>query len=69
MLPGPVNQISPGEYLGIVTADGTFDTRKGHESIVGRNADGVVPQRKNAKVWKAYTRDAKARNEAVRVSK
>jgi hypothetical protein len=33
------------------------------------NADAVIPPRKNAKLWKADTPGARARNEAVRSSK
>jgi hypothetical protein len=50
-------------------ADGAFDTRKCHDAIAARNADAVIPPRKNAKLWKADTPGARARNEAVRSSK
>ena len=69
MLPDLLNQIPPGEDIGSVTADGAFDTRKCHDAIAARNAHAVIPPRKNAKLWKADTPGARARNEAVRSSK
>jgi hypothetical protein len=69
MLPDLLNQIPADEDLGSVTADGAFDTRKCHDAIAARNAHAVIPPRKNAKLWKANTPGARARNEAVRSSK
>ncbi|MEQ6203605.1 IS5 family transposase [Sulfitobacter sp. HNIBRBA2951] len=69
MLPDLLNQIPADEDLGSVTADGAFDTRKCHDAIAARNAHAVIPPRKNAKLWKAYTPGTIARNEAVRSSK
>jgi hypothetical protein len=69
MLPDLLNQIPADEDLGSVTADGAFDTRKCHDAIAARNAHAVIPPRKNAKLWKADTPGAIARNEAVRSSK
>lgn len=69
MLPDLLNQIPADEDLSSVTADGAFDTRKCHDAIAARNADAVIPPRKNAKLWKADTPGARARNEAVRSSK
>ena len=69
MLPDLLNQIPADQDIGNVTADGAFDTRKCHDAIAARNADAVIPPRKNAKLWKADTPGAIARNEAVRSSK
>lgn len=69
MLPDLLNQIPADEDLGSVTADGAFDTRKCHDAIAARNAHAVIPLRKTAKLWKADTPGARARNEAVRSSK
>lgn len=69
MLPDLLNQIPPDQELGIVTADGAYDTRKCHDAIAARNAHAVIPPRKNAKLWKPDTPGARARNEAVRTSK
>jgi len=69
MLPDLINQIPPDQEIGSVTADGAYDTRKCHDAIAARNAHAVIPPRKNAKLWKADTPGARARNEAVRASK
>ena len=69
MLPDLLNQITPDQLLGSVTADGAYDTRKCHDAIAARNAHAVIPPRKNAKMWKPDTPGARARNEAVRSSK
>jgi len=65
MLPELLNQIPPDQDIGSVTADGAYDTRKGHEAIAARNAHAVIPPRKNAKPWKPTSARAIARNEAV----
>ena len=49
MLPELMNQISPDQDIGSVTADGAYDTRKCHEAMAARNAHAVIPPRKNAK--------------------
>ena len=69
MLPDLLNQIPADEDISSVTADGAFDTRKCYDAIAARNADAVIPPRKNAKLWKADTPGAIAPNEAVRSSK
>lgn len=69
MLPDLLNQIPPDQDIGSVTGDGAYDTRKCHDAIVARNANAVIPPRKNAKLWKPDTPGARARNEAVRSSK
>jgi hypothetical protein len=69
MLPGLLSQIALVQEIGIVTADGAYDTRKCHDEISARSAHAVIPPRKNAKLCKPDTFGAKARNEAVRSSK
>jgi Transposase DDE domain len=69
ILPDLLNQIPPDQEIGSVTGDGAYDTRKCHDAIAARNANAVVPPRKNAKLWKPDTPGARARNEAVRSSK
>ena len=69
MLPDLLNQIPADEDISSVTADGVFDTRKCHDAIAARNAHAVILPRKNAKLWKADTPGARARNEAVRSSR
>jgi hypothetical protein len=69
MLPDLLSQIPPDQELGSVTADGAYDTRKCYDAIAARDAHAVIPPRKNAKMWKPDTPEARARNEAVRSSK
>lgn len=69
ILPDLLNQIPPDQEIGSVTGDGAYDTRKCHDAIAARNANAVIPPRKNAKLWKPNTPGARARNEAVRSSK
>ncbi|WP_168161824.1 IS5 family transposase [Rhodovulum sulfidophilum] len=69
VLPDLLSQISEGQEIGSVTADGAYDTRKCHDAIADRGAHAVIPPRKNAKPWKTVTAGAVARNEALRASK
>lgn len=69
MLPELLNQISPEQDVGSVTADGAYDTRKCHDAIAARGAHAVIPPRKNAKPWKPTSKGAIARNEAVNTSR
>lgn len=64
-LPELLNQIPPDQYIGTVSAEGAYDTRKCHDAIAARNAHPVIPSRKNAKPWKPTSPGAIARNEAV----
>jgi hypothetical protein len=65
MLPELLDQIPPDQVVGSVTADGAYDTRKCYEAIAARDANTVIPPRKNAKPWKPTSAGAIARNEAV----
>ena len=49
--------------------EGAYDTRKCHDAIAARNANAVIPPRKNAKPWKPTSAGAIARNEAVNASR
>ena len=69
MLPELLNQISPEQDVGSVTADGAYDTRKCHDALAARGAHAVIPPRKNAKPWKPTSTGAIARNEAVNASR
>lgn len=69
ILPDLLNQIPPDQEIGLVTADGAYDTRKCHEAVADRGAHAVIPPRKNAKLWKPTSAGAVARNEAVRSSR
>jgi hypothetical protein len=69
MLPELLNQITPDQDIGSVTADGAYDTRKCHDAIAARDAHAVIPPRKNAKPWKPTSPGAIARNDAVNASR
>ena len=69
MLPELLNQIPPDQDIGLVTADGAYDTRNCHDAIAARNAHAVIPPRKNAKPWKPTSAGAVARNDAISASR
>lgn len=69
MLPELLNQIPADQSIGSVTADGAYDTRKCHDAIAARNANALIPPRKNAKLWNPISTGAIARNEAVNASR
>ncbi|WP_194714281.1 IS5 family transposase [Noviherbaspirillum soli] len=66
MLPNLLGQIPPEEQLASVSGDGAYDTKGCHEAIALRQADAIIPIRKNAKPWKANRTGAAARNEILR---
>lgn len=51
MLPELLSQISPAERIATVSGDGAYDTKGCHEAIAKRQAEAVIPTRKNAKPW------------------
>ena len=61
-------QGTSGQEIGSVCADGAYDTKACHEAIAQRNAQAIIPPRKNARLWKnkADKMGERARNEAVR---
>ena len=78
VLPDLLGQRPLGEEIGLVTADGAYDTRKCHDVIAERGAHVVIAPRKNAKPWKTTTAGALAivlepmadtRNDALRAAK
>ena len=68
MLPELLAQIADGQEIGSVCADGAYDTKACHEAIAQRNAQAIIPPRKNARLWKnkANKFGERVRNEAVR---
>ena len=68
MLPELLAQIPEEQAIGSVWADGAYDTRACHEAIAQRNAQAIIPPRKNAQLWKVNTNQPgeRVRNEAVR---
>lgn len=51
MLRNLLGQIPPEEAIASVSGDGAYDTKGCHEAIALRQADAIIPIRKNAKLW------------------
>jgi len=68
MLPELLAQIPPEEAIGLVTADGAYDTRPCHAAIAARQASAVIPTRRNGRPWKETTPGAQARHETPRAT-
>jgi hypothetical protein len=49
VLPDLLGQILGDEQIGTVTADGAYDTRRCHRTIVERDAVPIIPNRKNGR--------------------
>ncbi|KAF0675242.1 IS5 family transposase [Profundibacterium mesophilum] len=69
LLPELLGQIPPEETIGMVTADGAYDTRRCHGAIIDRGADAVIPIRRNGRAWKEDCPAAAARNEILRATR
>ena len=65
ILPELLDQIPGDQPLGMVTADGAYDTRACHAAIAERGAAAVIPPRRNGKPWKEHTAGAAVRNDAL----
>jgi hypothetical protein len=65
ILPDLPDRIPDDPPLGIVTADGAYDTRTCHAAIAARGAAAVIPPRKNGRPWKEHTAGATVRNGAL----
>jgi hypothetical protein len=69
VLPSLLGQIDPNEALLSVSGDGAYDTKACHEAIALRQAQAIIPVRKNArKPWKENRPGARARNEILRAT-
>lgn len=64
--PELLGQIPEGKDIGTVTADGAYDTRRCHTSIIDRPATPIIPIRKMGRPWKDDCPAAIARNETLR---
>ncbi len=62
-------QIPPEETIGMVTADGAYDTRRCLGAIIDRGAEAVIPIRRNGRAWKENCPAAAARNEVLRATR
>jgi len=52
VLPDLLNHIPQDERIDSVSGDGAYDTKRDHTAIVERNAEAIIPVRKNGKPWK-----------------
>ena len=68
VLPDLLNQIPRDERIASVSGDGAYDTKKDYAAIAERDAEAIIPVRKNGKLWKENTPGARARNETLRAT-
>lgn len=52
VLPDLLGQITEGEGIGTVTADGAYDTRRCHSAVIARGGTAIIPIRRNGRAWK-----------------
>ena len=69
VLPDLLGQIPKAEAIGLVTADGAYDTRKCHDAVADRGAHAIIPPRRDAEPWKTDSPGAVARNETLRATR
>lgn len=69
VLPDLLKQISGGEQISTATADGAYDTRRCYTAIIDRQANPIIPIRKNGRLWKAECQAAITRNETQRATR
>lgn len=69
MLPDLLDQIPEEEPIASVCGDGAYDTKDCHEAIAKRQADAIIPTRKNAKPWKENRMGASVRNDILRATR
>ncbi|KIA79206.1 transposase [Chromobacterium piscinae] len=69
MLPELLSQIPAEEKIAAVSGDGAYDTKGCHEAIAKRQAEAVIPTRKNAKPWKENRLGAHVRNEILQATR
>ncbi len=60
VLPDMLNQITRDERIDSVSGDGAYDTKNAHTSIVERDAEAIIPVRKNGKPWKEIRQGLKS---------
>jgi hypothetical protein len=66
IVPGLLARLPEAERIAVISGDGAHDTRAVCEASISREADSVVPPRRNGKPWEARTAGAGERNEALR---
>jgi hypothetical protein len=65
MLEPLLDQIPDDEPIEAVIADGAYDTRQCHRAIAQRQAQAIIPPRKNGQLWKEGPLGATVRNQAL----
>ena len=53
IVPGLLAQLPKAERIGVISGDGAYDTKACHAAIARRNAQAIIPPRKNARAWKS----------------
>lgn len=69
VLPDLLDQIPEDEEIDTVTSDSAYDTRRYHAAIIARDAEVIIPMRRNGRFWKIDGHADRARNEILRASK
>ncbi|NDV12288.1 IS5 family transposase [Crenobacter caeni] len=69
ILPELLKQIPPDEPIASVSTDGAYDTKACHAAIAARNAEAIIPVRKNGRPWKEDGAGARERNEILRATR
>jgi len=64
-LPDLLAQIPEDEMILSVGGDGAYDTKSCHAAIAQRNADAIIPVRRNGRPWKEDGPGTIARNETL----
>ena len=66
VLPDLLNQIPHNERIDSVSGDGAYDAKRCHAVVAERDAEAIIPVRKNGKLWQENTLGANVRNETLR---
>ena len=69
VLPDLPDQIPEDEEIGTVTGDGAEGTRRCHSAILARGGTGIIPIRRNGRLWKEDCPAALARNDILRATR
>ena len=66
VLPDLLAQIPADEPIRSVGGDGAYDTKKCHAAIAERDAEAIIPVRRNGRPWQEDSPGTAARNETLR---
>lgn len=64
-----LGQIPEEEEIGTVTADGAYDIRRCHKAIIARDANPIIPIRRNGRLWKEDCPVARGHNDILRATR